>query len=280
MALHPVGAESVAVIVAVLLFWSAFIMMLGAGFDPEILTAVELLVVHVTSPFAFWAFNVVELLNCNDMGLAGYIDRLHTAAALTVMELVLEQPPASVAVMMTLPAFTAVTTPEEFTVATLGSLELQLTAPAGLVAVSVFVPPIVIVAELGVRPSAQLVVIEEESEQPAASVAVTVAEPLPTPRATPEELTETMLELLEVQDTAPYGLLAVRLVVAPTFIVSDDGATLNVQATVIAEVSTHPAASVAVIVALPTLLPVTTPQALTVATLGSLEFQTTAPQAS
>jgi len=214
------------------------------------------------------------------MGPGGYTDRLHTAAALTVMELVLEHPPASVAVMTTLPAFTAVTTPEEFTVATLGALLLQLTAPAGLVAVSVVVPPIVIVAELGVRPSAQLVDIVETSEQPAVSVAVTVAEPLPTPRATPEELTETMLELLEVHVTAPYGLLAVKVVVAPTFIASTDGVTLNVQATVIAEVSAHPAASVAVIVALPVLMPVTTPQALTVATLGSLELQITAPQAS
>ena len=150
-----------------------------------------------------------------------------------------------VAVTVAEPKATPVTTPDELTVTIAGLLEAHVTvlfvAFAGAtvaVKVAVAFKPILTVGGVTVTPVVGILLpgvtmTEEEAvKPPTCVVAVIVLEPTATPVTTPEALTVAATGLLEVQVTVVFvafeGLtVAVNVVVVPTAIVAEAGATVT-----------------------------------------------------
>jgi hypothetical protein len=240
------------------------------------------------------------------VAVAGVIVTRAMAGGVTVIVAVPLLPPA-LAVIVAVPAATAVTTPLDETVATDAALELHVTVcpetglpfPSTGVAVSACVPPTVSVAELGETftlatvggGGAGTVIVAVAVLPPLVAVMVAVPEPTAVTTALDAPLDETVATepLLVLQATVwPLNgfpeasfTVAVRFVVAPMLTVADDGDTLT-DATVgaggggavttICDVPLFPSL-VAVMVALPAPTAVTSPADDTVATPLLLDDQ-------
>jgi hypothetical protein len=207
----------------------------------------------------------------------------------------------SAAVIVAVPAATAVTRPVALTVATPGALDVQVKVRPGrsappasrATAVSCRVPPSGIDAVAGVTTTEAVVAggagtVTAALPATPSIVAVIVAVPGPTAVTSPLGLTVATDAALDVQVVGPRPVSAVPAAsrgvassccVAPTAIVAGVGVTATLATgagggavTVIAAFPLTPSA-VALIVAVPGLMAVTTPAAVTVATFGALDCQ-------
>jgi len=238
------------------------------------LTIPGLLEAHLTALFvafegATTAVNAAVAWTCTTAG-DGRSNTLVTRIGVTVTdELAVLPPSAVVAVMLTLPGTTPLTTPVVLTLATAESLEdhdtVFVVAFAGVtLAVNAVVTPTGILTEAGVRATPVtgigVTVTDELAVLPlSALVAVILAVPGFTPATTPALLTVATAVLLEDHDTAGFvasaGVtLAVNEVVVPTGTLTDAGIT----ATPVTAHPTTPAAETNRPCALPPLLTCTT----------------------
>jgi hypothetical protein len=230
------------------------------------------------------------------VGFAGDTVTLPTGAIITVTDAVPDFP-SLVAVIVTVPGETPVTTPTDDTVATVLLLDVHVTARSVTtvpiwsftVAVSVVVCPVMTLAVAGVTvtlATGSAITVTVDVPLFPSLVAVMVAVPPDAPVTTPVLETVATAALLELHETTrsvttvPFASLTVAtsVVVSPslTFTVAGETVTLptGTAATVTAEVPDLPSL-VAVIVTEPAATPVTTPVADTVASAVLLDVHVT-----
>jgi hypothetical protein len=306
----PTGT-SVTVIVAVPLLPS-LVAVIVAVFPPlpapvttpvdETVATVASLVLHAivrpvrTLPFAsLVTAPSVTVLPTPIVAVAGLTVTLATGTGRMVTDAVPDTP-SDVAVIVTLPVSTEVTTPLEFTVALAVLLELQVTGRVTVVpftsftvAVSVVDWPMMIDVGEGVTvtlPTGNVATVTVEVPLLPPLVAVIVTVPAATPVTTPVDETVAMPGLLvdhatiwPVRTLPPASLtVAVSATVPPGDTVAGDGVTVTLATettdTVTAAVPVMPS-DVALIVAVPAPTAVARPDSLTLTTDASLDDQVT-----